>query len=84
MSRRLDQEREKRLTPSRMDTVTKELETRGYIVERGDGAVLFRHKGHRITYHAYSGWASGKGIKDGRGLKHLLHQLDEANVKDDE
>lgn len=81
MSKRLDQERENRLTPSRIDTATKELASRGYNVIQAAGgkAVSFRHKGNRIVYHAYSGWASGKGVKDGRGLKRLLRQLDEAN-----
>lgn len=79
MSKRLDQEREKRLTPSRMDTAVKALESRGYRVQKGDGAIFFRHKGKTITYHVYSGWASGKGIVDGRGLQRLLRQLDTAN-----
>lgn len=81
MSKRLDQEREKRLTPSRMETATKELESRGYtVIQVASGkAVSLRHKGNRIVYHVYSGWASGKGIQDGRGLKRLLRQLDKAN-----
>lgn len=78
MSRRLDQEREKRLTPTRTETALTELRSRGYEPRQlGDDALVFTHNGHQITYFPYSGWASGKGIKDGRGLRTLLKQLDE-------
>jgi hypothetical protein len=75
MSKRLDQEREQTLAPQRMERAISELESRGFTVSRSDHAVFFQHKGHTVTFYPYSGWASGKTIKDGRGLQTLLKQL---------
>jgi hypothetical protein len=33
------------------------------------------YKENEITYFPYSGWASGKGITDGRGLANLIKQI---------
>ena len=76
MSNRLDQEREARLQPKRMARALKELVLAGCeIEEQTDTMILFKHKGNRITYYPYSGWATGKSIQDGRGLRKLLNQL---------
>ena len=46
------------------------------VYESGDGTTLiFEYNGNTIRYFPYSGWHSGKGIKDGRGIKNLLKQL---------
>lgn len=37
--------------------------------------IEFEYKGHSIKYFPYSGWATGKTIKDGRGLNNLIKQL---------
>lgn len=37
--------------------------------------IEFEYKGHIVKYFPYSGWATGKTIKDGRGLDNLLKQL---------
>ena len=37
--------------------------------------INFQFKGHNVSYFPYSGWATGKTIKDGRGLQNLLKQL---------
>ena len=33
------------------------------------------HNGFKIHFFPYTGWHTGKGIKDGRGLQNLLKQL---------
>lgn len=76
MSNRLNQEREKKLTPQRIQKAIIELEKRGYRPKSDGVSLSFSHKESKIVYYAYSGWASGKTIKDGRGLKNLLNQLD--------
>lgn len=44
--------------------------------ESADGTTLtFEYRGNTIRYYPYSGWHSGKGIKDGRGFKNLVKQL---------
>ena len=56
----------------------KKIESLGYkCIDRGDN-ITFKYKGSNIVYWPYSGWASGKTIKDGRGLNKLVKQL-EAN-----
>lgn len=76
MSNRLDKEREARLQPLRIQTALVELDKVGILeFETDDTTIKFKHKGETVTYHPYSGWASGKSIKDGRGLQNLLKQL---------
>ena len=40
-----------------------------------DNSIWFSFKGSIVKFWPYTGWASGKTIKDGRGLKNLLKQL---------
>lgn len=37
--------------------------------------IKFYFKGNEITFYPYTGWVTGKGIKDGRGIANLLKQL---------
>lgn len=76
MSRRLDQEREERLQPLRMKNCQEKLEELGFKVEAIGGYRLeFEYKGNTIKFWPYSGWHTGKGIKDGRGFGELLRKL---------
>lgn len=73
---RLNQARQKELEPQRMAHAQKQIEACGYKVQRQDDTALaFEYKGNPIKFFPYSGWASGKGIKDGRGLKNLIRQI---------
>lgn len=40
-----------------------------------DKMIEFEYKGSNIKYYPYSCWATGKTIKDGRGLENLINQL---------
>ena len=74
---RLDIERQVKLEPLRMQTALdsfESLEVEG--LNHSDKVITFFWKGSVIQYFPYSGWASGKTIKDGRGLKKLLKQLE--------
>jgi len=72
---RLDQERQKKLEPERIASTSKILEDRGFEVSRDSTKVWFQWKGETVTFFPYSGWHSGKSIKDGRGFANLLRQL---------
>jgi len=76
MSNRLDKEREAELQPTRIEYAKKALLDLGYpvIVEDNTKIEIF-HKGEKVTLFPYSGWHTGKSIKDGRGLQNLLKQL---------
>lgn len=75
MSNRLDQEREKNLEPLRLKKALNEIGKLARVIGYNDKAIVFEFNGSECTYYAYSGWATGKTIKDGRGLDNLLNQL---------
>lgn len=69
-------ERVELLQPARMEWAVKKISDLGFYVEQVNEAQLrFMHKGHIVNFWPYTGWASGKTIKDGRGLSKLLKQL---------
>jgi len=73
---RQDQERQKRLEPKRILDASMEISDKGCdIMHVTDKEITFRYKDETVKYFPYSGWATGKSIKDGRGLKNLLKQL---------
>lgn len=75
---RLDQLREETETPKRFDYAKEKLGELGFEVEYEDTTELrIEYKGNTIKLWPYSGWFSGKGIKDGRGIDNLLSQLEE-------
>lgn len=76
MSGRLDQEREKKLQPQRMEFARKQIEGYGYeITYQDETRIEFYFKGHKVLFYPYSGWFTGKTIRDGRGIEKLLKQL---------
>lgn len=76
MSKRLDQEKQQMLEPKRMQVAKDAIQKLGLPITYSDETTLkFRYNDHIITYYPYSGWHTGKGIKDGRGLQNLLNQL---------
>lgn len=76
MSNRQNQEREARLQPKRMETAIAAIEQLGLPITFKDETTLrFTYNGSTVSYYPYSGWHSGKSIRDGRGLDNLLKQL---------
>jgi len=76
MSDRLNQEREKILQPQRITGCKLELEKLGFeVTQSGDTELQFMFNGSLVKFWPYSGWHSGKSIKDGRGFSNLLKQL---------
>lgn len=73
---RLNQERQKKLEPRRMEYAKTKLEELGFEVTKvSTNQLQFMHKGKLIKFFPYSGWASGSSIEDGRGIDNLLKQL---------
>ena len=73
---RLNKEREQKKEPKRLEYAKNELEHLGFVITyETDKELKFEFLGHQITLYPYSGWYTGKGIKDGRGLTNLLNQL---------
>lgn len=64
---RLDKERQQELEPQRINFAVQKLSEIGIEVTSKDST--------KITFFPYSGWHTGKGIKDGRGINNLLKQL---------
>lgn len=73
---RLDTERQKELEPQRMENAKEEFERLGYkIISETANSLQIIFKNEIVYFFPYTGWASGKSIKDGRGLYNLLKQL---------
>ena len=73
---RLDKEREERLTPERFNKAIDGLKELGINPSSvTDKRIDFTYKNENIQFFPYTGWHTGKTIKDGRGLKNLLKQL---------
>lgn len=76
MSNRLNQEREVRLQPDRVKYAIGKIQALGFEISRKDNTrIQFTYKGNVVTFFPYSGWHTGKGIKDGRGIEKLIKQL---------
>lgn len=82
MSNRLDQEREKELQPKRMEYAIQEIEKLGYTITYKDQTrIKFGFMDAYVTLFPYSGWFTGKTVKDGRGIEKLLKQIDPKEIK---
>ena len=76
MSNRQDKEREKELQPKRIQWAIDAITNLGFeIVNEDETKIQFFFEGEWVTFYPYSGWHTGKSIKDGRGLQNLLKQL---------
>ena len=62
---------------NRIKFAKSDLEKRGYEVTHdiSNKCLMFEHNGFKIRLFPYTGWFTGKEIKDGRGLQNLLKQL---------
>ena len=73
---RLNIERQKQLEPIRIEYAVERIKLLGYdIVYQDDTSIKLMYKGHIVTFFPYSGWATGKTIRDCRGLSKLLKQI---------
>ena len=73
---RLNTVRQNKLEPIRLQTAINEIQRLGLtILNCTDKMIEFEYKGQPVKYFPYSGWATGKSIQDGRGLKNLIKQL---------
>jgi len=73
---RLNIERQIALEPERIRYAKEQITKLGYkIINETSTHFQFNFKGSIITLYPYSGWFSGKKVKDGRGLKSLLKQI---------
>lgn len=82
MSKRLNQERKMELQPIRIEAAKINIGLKlGFdILEVTDTFIKFEFQNEVITFYPYSGWHTGKSIKDGRGWKNLYHQLKQKKV----
>jgi putative heme iron utilization protein len=69
-------ERRKLVEADRMKNTLAELKSLGYgamVVDRS--TIQFEFDGHTVTFYPYTGWHTGKSIKDGRGWRNLRKQI---------
>jgi len=73
---RLDKDRQHKLEGKRIEYAKKCLLKKGIHIHYFDNTkIQFHWKDSVVTLYPYSGWHTGKTIKDGRGLENLLNQL---------
>ncbi|MBR1526501.1 MAG: hypothetical protein IJ640_07570 [Prevotella sp.] len=60
----------------RMDFAIKQLTELGYkVTMEQNHAISIIFKGERVMVYPYTGWFTGKTVKDSRGIKNLLKQI---------
>lgn len=70
------QNRRQALQPNRVEYAKKELAKRKIeIIFEDETTLQFEFNGNKINFYPFTGWFSGKGIEDGRGIRKLLKQL---------
>ena len=73
---RLNIQRQEELEPKRMLVAKQAIDKLGLsVIHEDEKKIIFTYKGSPVQYFPYSGWHTGKSIKDGRGLQNLLKQL---------
>ena len=71
-------ERRAQKQPLRLEYAKKQIEVLGFkVFDENQSSFKFEFKGHTIIFYPFTGWASGKTIKDGHGLATLIKQLKE-------
>lgn len=77
MANKINKERRERLEPGRMTNAKNAFRERSIpFIQLDEKTLEFELNGYVNKYFVYTGWATGKGITDGRGLKKLLKQFD--------
>ena len=72
-------EQRNKIEPNRFKYATEQLESIGAtVIPNNDGSRSMKVvcRDITVTFFPYTGWASGKGIKDGRGIHNLIKQLE--------
>ena len=63
-------------TPGRMRHAKKRITSLGYkITQETQYELEFRYNCETVKFNPFTGWASGKSIRDGRGLQNLIDQI---------
>lgn len=72
----MNQESKKEIQEKRVQSCEHALIDLGVeIHHRSKTEIRFMHKGHEVKFFPYTGWHTGKSIKDGRGFNKLTKQL---------
>jgi len=73
---RLDIEKQKELEPKRLEFAKNVITHLGYeIIFENENQLQFIFKNEKVTLFPFSGWHTGKSIKDGRGIENLMKQI---------
>ena len=72
----------RRKEPERIEFAIRQIQRLGYEVERAsDKAISFEFNGARVTMYPFTGWFTGKTVKDGRGIRKLLSQIKKGGAR---
>lgn len=68
-------EQRRKKEPKRMLYAIDRLSQKGFTPVVHGSYIEFEYKGSIVRFFPYTGWATGKTIKDGRGINNLIKQL---------
>lgn len=68
-------EQRRAIEPKRMLYAIDRLSQKGFTPVVHGSYIEFEYKGSIVKFFPYTGWATGKTIKDGRGINNLIKQL---------
>jgi hypothetical protein len=64
------------LQPQRMAYCVEQVSSLGFeIFDQNENSFCFEYKNQKIQMFPFTGWHTGKSIKDGRGIENLLKQI---------
>lgn len=69
-------EREIELAPGRISYAINKIQEAGYPCEQiNKTTIRFFYRDSQVLVYPYTGWFTGKSVKDGRGIHNLLKQI---------
>jgi len=77
MLRELREEKRQAREPGRWEYALKVLKDRGFkpVEDAASRCISFAYGRGTVKVYPYTGWFTGKGIKDGRGIRNLMKQI---------
>lgn len=72
----LNIERQNKLQPERIEYAKRQLEQLGYdMIFESETELRFKFNDQTVRFFPFTGWFTGKSVKDGRGITNLLNQI---------
>lgn len=72
----ISREKREKVEPARFGYCVRKLTALGFeLTTRNTREISFTYKGSTVVLYPFTGWFTGKTVKDGRGIDNLVNQL---------